>query len=200
MNSDQDAKELIISMKNLSELVIGLSYTALLFDSREIAEEVAELEEEMDDLYYRARLAVLELAKVEEPRPLLSLLQLVDAMESITDSAAEVSEIVLEGIDPHPVFDIAMRDTEDIISRVDIRQGSILIDKRLAELKLETKVGIDILAIKRSGKLIYDPGDQDFLREDDIAIVKGSEEGVDKLRDLAGEEETEEEEELTLEE
>ena len=200
MNSDQDAKELIISMKNLSEFVIGLSYTALLFDSREIAEEVAELEEEMDDLYYRARLAVLELAKVEEPRPLLSLLQLVDAMESITDSAAEVSEIVLEGIDPHPVFDIAMRDTEDIISRVDIKPGSILIDKKLAELKLETKVGIDILAIKRSGKLIYDPGDQDFLRKDDIVIVKGSEEGVDKLRDLAGEEETEEEEELTLEE
>jgi len=199
MSSREGLKELLISMKNLSELVVDLSYTALLFDSREIAEEVKGLEEEMDDLYYRARLAILDLAKIEEARPLLSLLQFVGAMESITDSAAEVSEIVLEGIDPHPVFDIAMRDTEDIISRVDVEPGSILADKKLAELKLETKVGADILAIKRGGKLIYDPGDQDFLKVGDIVIVKGSEEAIEKLRGLSGEEEGEEEEELTLE-
>ncbi len=199
MTSAQDLKDLIVSMKNLSELAVDLSYTALLFDSKEIAREVQELEEEMDDLYYKARLAVLSRAKTDEAPPLLSIMQFLDAIESITDSAMEVSEIVLEGIDPHPVFDIAMRDTEDVISRVDVEPGSVLIDKKLAELKLETKVGVDILAIKRIGKLIYDPGDQDFLREGDILIVKGPEEGIGRLRGISGEEE-EEEEELTLEE
>ena len=200
MSGAQELKDLIVCMKNASELAVDLSYTSLLFDSKEIAEEVQDLEEEMDDLYYRARLEVLRLANRERPEPLLSLLQFVDAIEDITDSATEVAKIVLEGIDPHPVFDIAMRDTDDIISRVDVDADSILKDRKLAELKLETKVGVDILAIKRSGRLIYDPGDQDFLREGDILIVKGSEQGIDKLRGLSGEEDEEEEEQLTLDE
>ena len=198
MTEPPQLKDLIVSMKNLSELAVDLSYTALLFDSKEIALEVHELEEEMDDLYYRSRVAVLERAKSEQPRPLLSLLQFIDAIEDMTDAAAEVSEIVVEGIDPHPVFDMAMRDTDDVISRVDVEPGSILIDRKLAELKLETKVGVDILAIKRGGKLIYDPGDQDLLKEEDILIVKGSEDGIEKLRGISGEDEEEEEEELTL--
>ena len=197
--SNASLKDLILDMKNLSELTVDLSYTALLFDSREIAAEVRQLEGEMDDLYFQARLSILEQAKKEGTEPLLSVLQFVDAIEDITDAAAEVAEIVEEGIDPHPVFDIAMRDTEDVISRVDVDPGSVLIDRKLAELKLEIKVGVDILAIKRSGKLIYDPGSQDFLREGDILIVKGSEEGIEKLRGIS-EEEVEEEEELTLEE
>ena len=200
MTETCDLKDLLASMKALSELAVDLSYTALLFDSKEIAHEVQELEEEMDDLYYRSRLAVLEMAKSEEPRPLLSLLAFIDAVEDITDAANEVSEIVMEGIDPHPVFDIAMRDTDEVISRVDVEPGSILIDRKLAELKLETKVGVDILAIKRSGKLIYDPGDQDVLKRGDILIVKGSEDGIEKLRGISGEDEEEEEEELTLDE
>ncbi len=200
MTETLDLKDLLVSMKDLSELAVDLSYTALLFDSREIAQEVQELEEEMDDLYYRSRLAVLEMAKSEEPKPLLSLLQFIDAIEDITDAATEVSEIVMEGIDPHPVFDIAMRDTDEVISRVDVEPGSILIDRKLAELKLETKVGVDILAIKRAGKLIYKPGDQDLLKRGDILIVKGSEDGIEKLRGISGEDEEEEEEELTLDE
>ena len=200
MTETCDLKDLLASMKDLSELAVDLSYTALLFDSKEIAHEVQELEEEMDDLYYRSRLAVLEMAKSEEPKPLLSLLAFIDAVEDITDAANEVSEIVMEGIDPHPVFDIAMRDTDEVISRVDVEPGSILIDRKLAELKLETKVGVDILAIKRSGKLIYDPGDQDVLKRGDILIVKGSEDGIEKLRGISGEDEEEEEEELTLDE
>lgn len=197
----ESLKDLLLKMKNLSELTVDLSYTALLFDSKEIATEVKQLEEEMDELYYRSRLSILDRANREATEPLLSILQVVDAIEDITDAANDVAEIVLEGIDPHPVFDIAMRDTEDVISRVDIDPGSVLIDRRLAELKLDIKVGVDILAIKRSGKLIYDPGEHDFLREGDILIVKGSEEGIDKLREISEEEEDEDEvEELTLEE
>lgn len=200
MTETCDLRDLLASMKDLSELAVDLSYTALLFDSKEIADEVQELEEEMDDLYYRSRLAVLEMAKSEEPGPLLSLLAFIDAVEDITDAANEVSEIVMEGIDPHPVFDIAMRDTDEVISRVDVEPGSILIDRKLAELKLETKVGVDILAIKRSGKLIYDPGDEDLLKCGDILIVKGPEDGIERLRGISGEDEEEEEEELTLDE
>ncbi len=197
MRENGKLKDLILSMKNLSELTLDLSYTSLLFDSREISREVEELEEEMDDLYYRTRLAILDLAKREEGDRLLSLMQFVDSMERITDSAAEVSEMVSEGIDPHPVFDMAMRDTEDIISRVDIQEESVLANRKLAELKLETKVGVDILAIKRGGKLRYHPGEQDHLRVGDMLIGKGTEEAFDKLRSLAGEEG---EEKLTLEE
>jgi len=45
-------RDLLVEIKNLSELMIDLAYSAVLFDSRELAEEVLELEESVDTLAY----------------------------------------------------------------------------------------------------------------------------------------------------
>lgn len=45
-------RETLIMMKDISELMIDLAYSAALFNNRELAEEVTELEEKMDSLVY----------------------------------------------------------------------------------------------------------------------------------------------------
>jgi uncharacterized protein with PhoU and TrkA domain len=43
-------RETLIMMKDISELMIDLAYSAALFNNRELAEEVMELERKMDTL------------------------------------------------------------------------------------------------------------------------------------------------------
>ena len=65
---------ILTRMKNYSELMVALSYTALLYDNKYIAEEVMELEEVVDKLNYEMGKKILEKAsKVDNPEDLLSL-------------------------------------------------------------------------------------------------------------------------------
>jgi len=58
--------ELLAEMKDTAELLIDLSYSSVLLGSPEVAEEVLELEEQMDLLKLRARLSLLLAARNPE--------------------------------------------------------------------------------------------------------------------------------------
>ena len=53
----RNVKELLTEMKDTSEHMIDLAYSALLFDSEPMAYEVQTLEERMDHLLYQIRLS-----------------------------------------------------------------------------------------------------------------------------------------------
>ena len=60
-------KDVLIEMKDISELMVDLAYSAILFESREIAQEVITLEERMNHLVYQARIqSILGARRVEE--------------------------------------------------------------------------------------------------------------------------------------
>jgi len=48
-------KQILTEMKDISELIVDLAYSAVLFNNEELAEEVHELEEEMDMMDSRIR-------------------------------------------------------------------------------------------------------------------------------------------------
>ena len=53
---DTTVRELLTEMKDISEVMVDLAYAAIMFDSEEIAEEVAHLEERMHTLNYEIRI------------------------------------------------------------------------------------------------------------------------------------------------
>ena len=59
----EHAVDIIVDMKNMSELSVGLAYSAILFDNEDIAYEVSALESEMDSMKYELQHWVLETAK-----------------------------------------------------------------------------------------------------------------------------------------
>lgn len=178
--------DILTQMKNKSELMVALSYTALLYNNKYIAEEVIELEESMDKLNYEMGKKILEKAsKVENPEDLLSLIYITEATEAIADAACEISDMVTRGIDAHPIFKEAMKETDQIIARVKICSGSIIIDKTFQEIKLQTKTGIYIFLIKRGREYIYSPKKNFILGEGDILYGIGVESGKEKLQELA---------------
>jgi uncharacterized protein with PhoU and TrkA domain len=55
----EEIVESLVELKDTSELMIDLSYTALMLDSKELAEEVHRLEETVDQLHTDFELMVL---------------------------------------------------------------------------------------------------------------------------------------------
>ncbi|GAB6134807.1 potassium channel family protein [Thermococcus prieurii] len=190
--SEEEIRNCLVEMKDLSALMIDLAFSSVMYNSEDIAEEVYLLEEKMDDLTLKVKKLALRLAKKEEdPESLLSIIDLADINERISDAAYGIADIILRDIEPHPIIQKIMEDTEEELGRVTVRPGSVLIGKTLEQLKLPSKIGTRILAIKRGERYIYNPGRKDTIEEGDVLIAVSSD--MDKLRKLAGEEVEEEE-------
>ena len=191
MSEFDEIRTCLVEMKDLSALMIDLAFSSVMYNSEDIAEEVYLLEERMDDLTLKVKKLTLRAAKKEEdPESLLSIIDLADINERISDAAYGIADIILRDMEPHPIIQKIMEDTEEELGRVTVRPGSVLIGKTLAQLKLPSKIGTRILAIKRGDRYIYNPGKDDTVNEGDILIAVSSD--MDKLRKLAGEEVEEE--------
>ncbi len=104
------AVDSIVLMKDMSELAVDLAYGAVLFDSTEVAEEVVELEAEVDALQSRFEAWTLRAAAdVDDPVSLRGLVHLARSTEVISDAALEMSEGVLRRLSTHPVVTEAVR-------------------------------------------------------------------------------------------
>ncbi|NJE26022.1 potassium channel family protein [Thermococcus sp. MV5] len=186
MKELEEIRDCLIEMKNLSSLMVDLAFSSVMYNSEDIADEVYILEEKMDELTLKVKKLALKAAKYEEdPEKLLSIIEMANINEQISDSAYEISDLVLRDVEPHPVIRKIMHDVDEEIGRVKVNRGSILIGKALKQLKLPTKVGVKLIAIKRGSRYIYNPSKDETIEEGDILIAVGS--GIDRLRELSNE-------------
>jgi len=180
------AVRLIVKMKDLSELAVGLAYTSLLFDNREVADEVVSLESRMDDMRYKLDLWVLEAAKrINNVENLRGLLYMSSFSGSITEAASAIVDVILRDIEIPPVFRQIVRESDEIITKVQVQKNSSLVGKTLKEASLGTVSGMVVLAIKHKKKWKYRPGKDDRLGAGDTIISKGRRDGECRLLELA---------------
>ncbi len=176
---------MLIQMKDTSELLIKLAYTALLTNNKEIAEDIFELEEKFDSFHTNFELGVLrlELEEGEEKRR-LGLIRIGVAAENLADAAAQMAEIVLRGVDVHPIMRLALKDADERVSRQIVDPKSILANKTLGQLRLEDH-GTRIFAVKRNDQWTYDPRGRFKLLPGDIIYAGGYKEAVENLENVA---------------
>lgn len=178
-------RNLLVEIKDLSELMIDLAYSAALFDSKELAEEVLELEERVDTLVYLLDMSVMIAVRDAQDAELLVGVSVVaSAADRISNAAADIATLVLKNIGIHPIVRQAFEKVEEHLIRVKIASNSILIGRSLLELELAARIGVDIIAIRRDKEWIINPKDLK-LQKDDILIVRGAPHGVDEMMGLA---------------
>ncbi|HMC04268.1 MAG TPA: PhoU domain-containing protein, partial [Actinomycetota bacterium] len=82
------AIDVLVEMKNVSEVAVGLAYSALKLRDQGLAAEVTHLEDRLDDMQERIETWVLRgAAERLDPSPLRGLLHLARAAEDIGDAA-----------------------------------------------------------------------------------------------------------------
>jgi uncharacterized protein with PhoU and TrkA domain len=165
--------------------MMDLAYSSLLLNNRELAEEVQRLEEYMDKLHTNFELLALTSDfKKEEAKGFLGLIRLGVATEKIADAAAEIAEVVLRGIEPHPILQLAIREAEETVTQACVTNDSTLVNKTLKEARVHEETGMWILAIKRNGKCLR-PKPDSKIEADDVLIASGYSDGAENLKKLA---------------
>ncbi len=181
------AVDTIVEMKNLSEVAVGLAYSALVFRDRSLAAEVRHLEDRLDEMKIRLELWVLRAARDDvDPRPLRGLLHLAAAAEDLGDQAQQMVWLIEKSSDLHPVLHVALGDTDDVVVRIPVGAGAAAVGKALGDLDLPIEPGFNVLAIERDGRFLYRPRRHVELRVDDGVLASGPEEGRGPLAEVLG--------------
>lgn len=178
------AVDSIVLMKDLSELSVDLAYGSVLFNNAELAEEVQNIEVEVDALQSRLEAWTLRAAAdAEDPISLRGLIHLAISTEVISDAAVQISDGVRREADVHPVVAMAVQESDEIIVRVTVDEGSELVGERIEEGVPIADVGMTVIAIRRpdEGWLLVpttniDPGD--------VLIAKGTRTAAESFSSL----------------
>jgi uncharacterized protein with PhoU and TrkA domain len=174
-----------VELKDTSELMMDLAYSSLMLNSKELAEEVERLEERMDQLHTDFELLALTSDfKKEEASGFLGLIRLGVATEKIADAAADMAEVVLRGIEPHPILMLTIKEAEETVTQACVTGDSPLVGKSLKEARVHEETGMWVLVIKRNDNCVRPRGDSK-IEVGDVLVASGYAEGADALKRLA---------------
>jgi uncharacterized protein with PhoU and TrkA domain len=177
----------LVEMKNVSEVAVGLAYSALVLRDQGLAAEVSHLEDRLDDMKERLEVWVLRGAHDQlDPSPLRGLLHLGNAAEEIGDAAQQMVWLIEKGEELHPILALALGDSDEVAVKVPVRAGSPADGKTIAELHVEVETGFYLLAIHRGGRYVYRPRKDTVLYAGDELIATGPDEGHTLLAELCG--------------
>jgi uncharacterized protein with PhoU and TrkA domain len=178
-------RELLREMKNLSELMIDLAYSAALFNDKELAEEVLELEKRIDTLAYHLEMTTMVAARdAKDAEALVGVSKVASATDKISDAAADIAAIVTQNIGVHPIVSEIFERVEERLAKAKVHENSILVGKELGELELAPRMGVDIIAIFRGNNWIINPKETETIKAGDVLIARGTFEGLKELKAL----------------
>lgn len=179
-------RELLLEMKNLSELMIDLAYSAALFNDKALAEDVMELESRVDTLAYLLDMQIMIAARdAKDAEALLGVSTVAAATDKISDAAADIAAIVTRDIGVHPIVSTIFENVEERLSKATVKEGSAIAGKGIGALDLAGEMGVDIIAIRRNKDWIIKPADKEKLRQGDVLITRGAPHGIKEFKGLA---------------
>jgi len=185
MKRIKSLKEMLIRMRDLSDLMVDLGYASILQDDLELAQQVNKIKREIRDLTYEMRISAIYAAKglsKEEIPQIASLLQIGVAVKEISDGIDDMVEIVSRGV--HPIVKAAYR-RDTIIKMMIIEKGSRIEGKSLEKARIPEETGFLIKAIKRKDGWIFEPESKTILKSGDIIFLKGKDVAIRKMVEYA---------------
>lgn len=177
-------KEILGEMKSISELIVDLAYSAILFHNKEMAEEVKYLEVRMDKLNYQIRMIAMMAARTpEDAEKMAAILQIAEAAETISNAAGDIVKILSLKLE-HPILPHLIRESDEVIKKMTVYGESNAVNKKIKDLHIASETGVRILAIRRKDRWIYGPSGEVTLKDGDVLICIGTEEGLNHLNQL----------------
>jgi len=183
----RNLREMLAEAKDTSELMGDLAYAALFFEDSDMADEVDELESQISDLVHQMRaMCIIAVRNPREADEMSAVLQVISAVEAIGNDAVDIAKIVTRrvGIPRQLVLDLM--EAEEVSHRVEVAPGSHFANRPLGSFELPVVTGMRVLAVRRGRQWLVDPGGEDILNPGDVLFLRGSPDGIVRLRELAG--------------
>ncbi|MCK5029887.1 MAG: potassium channel protein [Thermoplasmatales archaeon] len=181
------SEDIVLEIKDKSELMVDLAYSSLLYDNKIIAKEVYDLENLIDNLFGKIQRESLE--DVQKGKltvnAALTLMRLAQAGEEIADAAREIADVELRDVELHPILKMSVQESDEVLTKTQVDSRSILCGKTLGKLKLGSETGMMIIAMRHKNKWLYGPNKNTKIDPGDILFAKGPEDGERHLINLA---------------
>ena len=184
---EKTSEDIVLEIKDKSELMVDLAYSSLLYDNKTIAKEVYNLEDLIDSLFQKIQkksFRDVQKGKLKVDAA-LTLMRLAQAGEEIADAAQEIADVELRDVELHPILKMSVRESDEVLTRTQVDSQSILCGKTLGKLKLGSETGMMIIAMKHKDRWLYGPNKNTKIDPGDILFAKGPEDGEKHLIDLA---------------
>src|SRR5438128_3710101 len=144
-------KDLLVELKDASELMVDLAYAAVFFNDDKIADEVIRLDGRSGELLRRLRtMAMLAARSPEDAEGMAGVLWIADAIERIGDAASDVARVVAARLGIPDALRPDLRHADEMTARVKVRSDAPAAGRTLRDLSLPTETGMWVMAI-RSG-------------------------------------------------
>ncbi|PSP18501.1 potassium channel protein [Halobacteriales archaeon QH_10_67_13] len=171
--------ELLSAMKDTSELLVDLAYSALLHDSPDLAEEVLALESRMDRLQLQARMNLLMSARnPTDAGQLAPVLGIVGATEKISEAAGDIAAVVLDETALPAAIRARLPDAVEVLARAELVAASPYADRRLGAIDLETETGVRVIAVRTADGWTIDPDAETRLDPGAVLLLRGDDESI----------------------
>lgn len=182
------AKELLMEIKNLSELMVNLSYCSIFFGDKEILKEIHGIEDRIDELksilIMQASLATRDKWDAEK---LVSILDYLIGVDKVSDAAGDIALLAEHGL----FLDIGSRElfmstSTSLVYSLEVRKGSPLLGLKISDVYRMMNEVFDVIAVRRGRKYILSPKTDLELREGDVVFVNGLAENIRALIEWSG--------------
>jgi len=182
-----NVKDLLVELKDASELMIDLAYAAVFFNDEKVANEVTQLEERSNGYLRRLRsIAMLAARSPEDAEGMAGVLWIADAIQKIGDAASDVARVIAARLGIPEDLRPDLRHADEMTARVRVREDAPMTGRSLRDLSLPIETGMWVMAIRSGMSWQFDPGPDDIVSAGDVLLVRGPEEGVNEVRQLAG--------------
>lgn len=179
----QNIKENILQMKNMSELMLDLAYSAIFLGDERITREVDSLSEKIKQLENETVKYVFRIKESDEKRILL--LDMVDHVKDIAIAARHIALLAKRSKDFPTVIKDILKDSDERVVAEKISSASSLGNTTVGQLKLRTHVGIRVIAVQRRDMWYFGITREFGLAAGDLLVAVCSAHAETLLHELA---------------
>lgn len=182
-------KDILKEMKISMDLMIDLAYSAIKFGSKEIADEVSKIERRIHELTFLLNVQVIQtnMGGFQEAKSLEPIVVLGYSIDKISDALADIAKVVYVNGDIQEFTQLFWDEVPEPIVKITVKKDCKLIGQSRHDIHFRSNYGVDLVAINREDKWIFDK--EEKILANDILIIKGELEPIRELKKLAFDEE-----------
>ncbi|MFX1313061.1 MAG: potassium channel family protein [Promethearchaeota archaeon] len=179
-------KDIIREMKQSIDLMIDLAYSALKFGSKELADEVYNIEQRIHELTFLLNFQIIQAHPrgLQGAKKLEPIVVMGYAIDKISDALSDIARVVYINNDISyfvQLFSDISYVPEPIVKIV-VSQGCGFIGQIRKDIHFRSKHGVDLIAIRRGNKWFFNKNEK--VLKGDILIVKGEIQPITELKTI----------------
>lgn len=179
-------KSLLEELWENSEYVVDMAYSSLIFGTNHFSSEVMNTVEYINNNLYSLReTALLAARNVEDAESLTGVLNVASSMEKIVHAAKDISRLSMEFSGRTTILPGVLKEADEVIETVKVLPESGMCGKSIGELKIESRTGIRVIAIRRKRKWIFNANENHNIIPYDLLLIRGFDESIENFRAYA---------------